>query len=63
MPDPEQRDFGAVAGRVATLYTMHNTAGLSVSVTDLGATVTRILVPDRSGRVADVVLGCDNAAA
>jgi aldose 1-epimerase len=42
---------------------MHNTAGLSVSVTDLGATVTRILVPDRSGRVADVVLGCDNAAA
>ncbi len=35
---------------------------LTASVTDLGATLVRLCVPDREGRMEDVVLGCDNAS-
>ncbi len=61
MPEPKRCDFGVIGGHAAVLYTMQNAAGLSVSVTNLGATVTRLLVPDRRGQRADVVLGCDSA--
>ncbi len=42
-----------------TLYTIKNAAGASVSVTDLGAAVQSIVVPDRNGVLGDVVLGYD----
>lgn len=45
-----------------TEYTLTNAAGASVSVLDLGGTVTRILMPDRDGNLGDVVLGYDDAA-
>ncbi len=61
MPECEQQDFGPVGKGRATLYTLQNGAGLAVSVTNLGATVTRVLVPDRVGHMADVVLGCESA--
>lgn len=44
-----------------TEYTITNTAGAAVSVMDLGATVTRILMPDKNGSLGDVVLGYDDA--
>ncbi|MFH1880872.1 MAG: aldose epimerase family protein [Bacillota bacterium] len=47
--------------RPVTEYTLTNAAGASVSVLDLGGTVTRILMPDRDGRLGDVVLGYDDA--
>lgn len=43
------------------LYTMENSHGARLDVTDLGATVRSILVPDRSGVMGDVVLGYDTA--
>ena len=46
-------------GREIKLYTMTNTHGASVSVTDFGAHVVSICVPDRNGRLADVCLGFD----
>jgi aldose 1-epimerase len=38
------------------------TAGLSIAVSDLGATLVRLRTPDRTGNAADVVLGFDAAA-
>ena len=45
-----------------TEYTMTNASGASVSVLDLGGTVTRILMPDKNGVPGDVVLGYDDAS-
>lgn len=39
------------------LYTLKNKSGMTVKVTNYGATVTSIIVPDRNGNMADVALG------
>ncbi|TWU24968.1 Aldose 1-epimerase precursor [Novipirellula galeiformis] len=39
------------------LYTLKNEAGMTVTVTNYGAIITSILVPDREGKFADVALG------
>ena len=41
------------------LYTLSNDNGMTVKVTNYGAIVTSILVPDRDGKMADVALGYD----
>ena len=47
-------------GREAVLYTMKNSRGMEVSVTDYGAALVRIIVPDRDGKPVDCVLGYDD---
>ena len=42
-----------------TLYTLGNANGMRVGVIDFGAMLTSLVVPDREGRSADVVLGSD----
>ena len=37
--------------------TVRNSAGASLSVTDYGATITSLCVPDKNGQLVDVVLG------
>ncbi len=55
--------FGALAdGRAATLYTLTNASGAQLCLTDYGARVVSVRVPDRSGALADVALGFDSAA-
>lgn len=52
--------FGKYAdGRDILLYTISNGKGMQASVTNIGASLVRLLVPDREGRTADVVLGFD----
>ncbi len=41
------------------LYTLTNAAGMTVKVTNYGAIITSIVVPDRDGKLADVALGYD----
>ena len=41
------------------LYTLANKNGVTVKVTNYGAIITSIMVPDRDGKMADVVLGYD----
>jgi aldose 1-epimerase len=43
------------------VYTLANAGGLVVEVIRYGAIVTRVLVPDRDGKLADVVHGFDRA--
>jgi aldose 1-epimerase len=43
------------------LFTLTNANGLKLKVTNLGATITSLEVPDRHGKLADIVLGLDDA--
>ena len=49
-------------GRPATLYTLVDTHGARADITDYGAIVVRLFVPDRTGRLDDVVLGFNSVA-
>jgi len=52
--------FGILNGREAHLYTLENASGAYVTLSDFGARITSINVPDKNGTVANVCLGCDN---
>ncbi len=41
-------------------YTLKNKNGMIVKITNYGATITSIVVPDRDGNMADVALGYDS---
>jgi aldose 1-epimerase len=57
---PEERPFGhTMHGEPVTLYTLTNKNGVSVSIMDYGATIVKILAPDRNGKLDDIVLGFD----
>ncbi len=48
-------------GQEAALYTI-SCGSLTAAITNYGATLVRLLVPDAQGRVDDVVLGCDDVS-
>jgi aldose 1-epimerase len=53
--------FGSLEdGTAVDLYTLKNTKGATAKITTFGATLTELWVPDRSGKLGDVVLGFDN---
>jgi len=47
-------------GREVFQYTLKNAAGVEVKIINYGAIVTSIKVPDRDGKLADIVLGYDS---
>lgn len=49
-------------GRQAHLYRIQR-GGVTLTVSDLGCTITSLIVPDRNGEMADVVLGYDTLEA
>ena len=52
--------FGVLpSGEAAALYTI-SCGGITASITDYGANLVKLLVPDASGVLADVVLGYDD---
>lgn len=56
-----KRPFGVTAsGESVTEFVISNDSGASVSVLDYGATVRSVKVPDKNGRLTDVVLGYDS---
>ncbi len=52
--------YGTIDGKEVWLFTLSNKNGLKVTISDFGATVVAVEVPDRHGQLADVVLGLDN---
>lgn len=58
----EKRLFGkGPKGQDVYLYTLSNSKGMKASVSNLGAILVSLIVPDRNGESADVVLGFDRA--
>lgn len=59
----KKRSFGILTGgEEACLYTI-SLGSIAAEVTDFGATLVSLWIPDRHGNVADVVLGFDDANA
>jgi aldose 1-epimerase len=54
--------FGDLAGTPVSIYTLTNHHGLRARVTNYGGSVVSLEVPDRNGKLADVVLGYDTLA-
>ena len=56
----QKTSFGTTLdGQAVDLYTLTNSAGMEASVTNFGAILVSLKVPDRAGKLADVVLGFD----
>lgn len=53
--------FGVTArGEQASIYKLMNSSGAYMKVTDYGVTIVQVVVPDREGKLTDVVLGYDS---
>lgn len=48
--------------KAVKLYTLKNENGMEVCVTNFGGRIVSIMVPDKAGKMQDVVLGFDNVA-
>jgi aldose 1-epimerase len=59
-PAISKSSFGTVDGKSVELYTLTNSRGVVAKITNFGATVTELHVPDKSGKLADVVLGFES---
>jgi aldose 1-epimerase len=52
--------FGRLSGKEEVhLFTINNSRGVTVKISNWGGTIVSILVPDRKGRLQDIVLGFD----
>ncbi len=57
----KKQPFGKTSdGREVDLYTLSNTSGMEVSITNFGGIIVSLKVPDRAGKSDDVVLGYDS---
>lgn len=60
-PSMKTTVFGKLPdGREVHQYTLTNKAGMVVQIINYGATITSLRVPDRGGKIEDVVLGYDS---
>jgi aldose 1-epimerase len=51
--------FGQLpSGQKSTLYTLKNAKGMTVKISDFGATIVAISVPDKDGEFDDITHGC-----
>ena len=55
-----EKAFGNFENKTVMEYTLTNSSGMQVSVLNYGGTVTKLIVPDREGKMGDVVLGFDS---
>jgi aldose 1-epimerase len=60
---PTSASFGkATDGTEVQLFTLTNAAGLKATISTYGGTLTSLLVPDKDGKLSDVILGFDNVS-
>jgi len=58
---PPPQPFGTTdRGEAVSLYTLKNAHGMEAKVLDYGGIIVSLRVPDRNGRLGDVVLGFDS---
>jgi aldose 1-epimerase len=57
----EKRPFGKTQdGQSVDLYILKNKSGFEVAITNFGGTLVSLKAPDKSGKIADVILGYDS---
>lgn len=56
----KKEDFGKADGQSVALYTLTNRNGVEAKITPYGGIVVSLKVPDRNGKLGDIVLGFDN---
>ncbi|MGC2722002.1 MAG: hypothetical protein WA209_20640, partial [Candidatus Acidiferrales bacterium] len=57
----QKLSFGtAPDGQAIDIYTLKNSKGMEAKITNYGATLVSLIVPDRHGKMDDVVLGFDS---
>ncbi|MDO6470433.1 aldose epimerase family protein [Maribacter sp. 1_MG-2023] len=56
---PIKSDFGNLAGEKVDLYTLKNANGMVVKITNYGATITSIQIPDVNGKLKEIACGFD----
>jgi aldose 1-epimerase len=59
-PKVQKLPFGKAGGKDVDLYVLTNASGMTAKIMTYGATVTELDVPDRNGKLGDVVLGFDS---
>ena len=60
---PTSAPFGKTnAGTEVQLFTLTNVNGVKATITNFGGTLTSLLVPDKNGKMGDVILGFDNVS-
>jgi len=52
-----EKSFGNYYNAPVTEYTMMNASGMQVNILNYGGTISKLMVPDRNGKMGDVVLG------
>jgi aldose 1-epimerase len=59
-PQVSAAPFGRTSdGKAVELFTLRNSNGMEVRLTNYGGIITSLLVPDRDGKPGDIVLGYD----
>ncbi|HEV2379412.1 MAG TPA: aldose epimerase family protein [Terriglobia bacterium] len=62
-PGIKMSEFGKMPdGQTIDLYTLNNSSGMKVAITNYGGRIVSLTAPDRSGKMDDVVLGFDDLA-
>ena len=51
-----------INGDSTSLYVLKNATGMEVSITNFGGRIVSVMVPDKAGKLQDVVLGFDSVA-
>ncbi len=59
-PSVTSKTFGQVGGQSVELFTLRNASGAEATITNYGGIVVTLQVPDRDGKMIDVVQGYDN---
>ena len=58
-----ERKFGVLqTGETVKIFHLENKSGAYAEVTDFGAILVKVCVPDKDGTLTDVVLGYDDLA-
>jgi aldose 1-epimerase len=55
-----EKPFGNTDGKAVTEYTITNAKGMQVSIINYGGTITKLMAPDKNGKLGDVILGYES---
>lgn len=55
-----EKPFGDYENKPVTEYTITNANGMQVSIINYGGTVTKIITPDKNGKMGNVIFGYDS---